>query len=159
MALVLQIVLRSIGRLCRRSRLDYTLGLISSLIWAKFGGVRRKVEGKSKPAKPRGNRLVQNRELPDPVSMAGVERPNGNPDFSRRRNQRLIIRGAEGSGGEDVNLQSCWRSPHERYQTIPDFVLVLRIPHQVLGKKSLLIKEPPYDPRDARYKQEESPPR
>src|SRR5262249_16826106 len=39
MALVLQIVLRSIGRLCRRSRLDYTLGLISSLIWAKFGAV------------------------------------------------------------------------------------------------------------------------
>ncbi|HEX9423598.1 MAG TPA: transposase [Pyrinomonadaceae bacterium] len=38
MALVLQIVLRSIGRLCRRSRLAYTLGLISSLIWAKFGG-------------------------------------------------------------------------------------------------------------------------
>src|SRR5262249_31368378 len=37
MALVLQIVLRSIGRLCRRSRLYYTLGLISSLIWAKFG--------------------------------------------------------------------------------------------------------------------------
>jgi hypothetical protein len=37
MALVLQIVLRSIGRLCRRSRFDYTLALISSLIWAKFG--------------------------------------------------------------------------------------------------------------------------
>jgi hypothetical protein len=37
MALVLRIVLHSIGRLCRRSRLDYTLGLISSLIWAKFG--------------------------------------------------------------------------------------------------------------------------
>src|SRR5262249_49318619 len=41
MALVLQIVLRSIGRLCRRSRLDYTLGLISSLIWAKFGTEER----------------------------------------------------------------------------------------------------------------------
>src|SRR5262249_12707759 len=40
-----------------------------------------------------------------------------------------------------------------------DFILVLRVSSQVIGKKSFLIKKPPDNPRDTRNKHKEAPPR